>query len=137
MKINCDENANSRTCTMSTERKLPLSVLVLQDHGHIKRQQMAYFETSIIRTVMKPGSSQALVPGASSPGVLGVRRISYVNSSPIYAINTWCNCKGELLCRSAMLLLNFGAPTLEESAVLDLVSTPQSCGVRGDRSHRY
>jgi hypothetical protein len=100
-------------------KELLLSVLILQDHGRNKRQHVATFETSIIQTVLNPGPSQAVVPVASSPGVLGVRRISYVNSSLISAINTRCNCKGELLCLSAMLLLNFCTPTLEESAVLD------------------
>jgi len=129
MKIDCNGNTNSRTCTMSAARKLLLRVLVLQtrvSQSHIKHHQMPTIETSNIRTVMKPGPSQALVPGASSPDVPGVRRLPYVNSSPLCVINTWFNYKGELLCHSLMLLPNFDTPTLEESAVLDFVSTPHS-----------
>jgi hypothetical protein len=59
-----------------------------KSHSHNKRHQMATIETSKIRTVMKPGPSQALVSEASSPGVLVVRRIRYVNSTPLCVINT-------------------------------------------------
>lgn len=58
------------------------SRITKQSHGHIKHHQIATSETSINRAAIKLGPSQTLVQGASYPGVLGLRSIPYVNSSP-------------------------------------------------------
>jgi len=109
------------------------SRITIQSHSHNKLHQIATSETSVIRAAIKPGLSEALIQGTSSPGVLRLRRIPYVNSSPKCVINTWFNCKVEALCRFLTLLLNFGAPTVEKSAVLEFVRTTHTCYFSGWR----
>jgi hypothetical protein len=63
--------------------------------------------------------------GASSPGLLCVQQ-TLIQIHPQYVfINLSFNCAGKVLspCHSVMLSLNFGAPALEELAVLDFLST--------------
>jgi len=70
--------------------------------------------------------------GVSSSGLLCVQRTP-IQIHPQYVfINASFNCEGKVLspCRSVLLSLNFGAPALEELAVLDFLSTPHVCYFR-------
>lgn len=69
---------------------------------------------------------------ASSTGLLCVQHAP-IQIHPQYVfVNVSFNCAGKVLspCHSVMLLLNFGAPALEELAVLDFLSTPCMCYFR-------